>query len=1106
MSEAGLPRRAYPLSHGQQAMWLLWELDPASAGYNIALAFWYHTNVDVPAMRRTFQALLDRHPVLRSTFGVAESGPFQEVHDRIEVAFEEIDARGWTDEELEARVAEAYRRPFDLRRGPVARVTLFLRSSDTVLLFAVHHIVSDAWSRGLLISEIDSLYAAEARGAPAALPPLTTQYVDFVEWQSRMLEGPEGREHREYWEGRLAGRLPVLELTTDRPRGRARGRGEAVPLEVGEEMTLRLRELAKAEGVTLFTVLLGAFQVLLSRYTGQEDILVGAPTGGRHRPEFRNVIGYFVNPIVIRGDLSGDPSFRELLSRLRETVRNGLKHADYPFPLLVEALQPERNSTRTPLFQAVFNLFKYSGLHKLDVLGPSRRPGRERPVGGRLGGLEGELFPLVQQLGLFDLVLQLFEVGGVLQGQLRYDADLFDAATMWRMEGHFRTLLEGIVSDPGRRTDPDRPISAVTLMSEAEARLLLTEWNATRRDSHDDRCVPQRVEDQAARAPDAPAVACGPNRLTYRELNRRADRLANALRRRGARPGVLVVVFADRSVEMVIGLLAVLKAGAAYVPLDPAYPRDRLAFMLADTAAPLLLTQESLLERLPRGQARVLCLDRDAELWGGESADPPPRGPCPDDLAYVIYTSGSTGRPKGVEIRHRSLNNLVAWHQRVYQVTPQDRATQLASPAFDASVWELWPYLAAGASVHIPDEETRTSPDRLIRWLASERITLSFLPTPLAEAVLAEPLPDGLVLRALLTGGDRLHRAPGKPLPFRLFNNYGPTENTVVSTWTEVLAQPKSSGPPPIGRPIDNTQAYLLDGHLRPVPIGVPGELYVGGISLARGYLNRPELTAEKFIINPFDASGSTRLYRTGDLCRYRPDGHVDFLGRIDDQVKVRGFRIEPGEIETVLRQHPAVAGAAVVTREAAPGERRLVAYVVPAGSPPSVSELRSRLQQQLPDYMVPSLFGFLEALPLTPSGKVDRRALPDPESLRSNTPEEHVPPRDELEAALARLWAERLRAERVSVEAGFFELGGDSILAAMLINRVQSLMGQYVPVSAIFEAPTVARFAAYLRERFSEAASHLAAGSEAPPAEQHTLPRVPDASAPPAKRESFEL
>jgi amino acid adenylation domain-containing protein len=1048
---------AYPLSYGQQALWFLYLAAPESPAYNIAFTTRIRSKLDSRAVVRTFQALVARHPSLRTTFSMDGDMPVQIVCPDQELCFEAIDASGWSEEELLARVTEAYRRPFDLKRGPVLRVTIFSRSEqDHVLLLAVHHIVCDGWSLWVLQDEFRALYAQEIAGGRPLLPPLDRTYADFVRWQQEMLSSPTGEQHWAYWRDQLAGELPVLQLPVDRARPPTRNlRGASEPFHVPPELTRRLRDTARAEGVTLYVVLLAAFQTLLHRCSRQEEILVGAATAGREQTQFAGVVGYFVNPVVLRTDLSGDPAFRQLLGRARETVLAALAHQDFPFPLLVERLRPVRDAAHSPLFQAMLTL---------------QRPQRPSAMAELLsGGAKGarvdfegmtlESFEMPQEEGQFDLSMELVETKDSLSGVLKYNTDLFEPATAARMAGHFRNLLEAATEDPGRR------LSALTMLGPAERRQLLVKWSTTGAGSPPDVCVQQQFEVQAERTPDALAVACGPRQLSYRDLNEQANQLAHALRRWGVGPEVCVAVCTRRSCEMVVGLLAILKAGGAYVPLDPECPRERLRFLLDDCQAPVLLADRQTRPRVAEYSGRLVCVDDVGELAAGESLDNPPLVTHARNLAYVIYTSGSTGQPKGVEIEHAGLANLIAWHHAEYRLTRADRATHLANPSFDASVWELWPYLTAGASIHMPEDAARPGASQLVAWLASQRITLCFLPTPLAQVVIDLPWPDATALRALLTGGDRLQQGPRRPLPFELINHYGPTENSVVTTSGRVAPAAALAGPPPIGRPIAGVQVYVLDGHLQPVPVGVPGELCIGGSGLARGYHNRPELTAEKFIVHPFGRRPGERLYRSGDLVRWLPDGNLEFLGRLDHQVKIRGFRVELGEIEAVIRQNRDVLDVAVVARERR-GESRLAAYVVPRdGSSPSIEGLRDFAREKVPQFMVPSVFVFLESLPLTPSGKVDRAALPMAGDERSQSAAPYVAPRTRTETLLAGIWAEVLGLDDVGIHDNFFDLGGASITSLRVVAKAEEaglvLGPELLTPELLFEHPTIAELAA---------------------------------------------
>jgi amino acid adenylation domain-containing protein len=905
-----LPREAahYPVSFGQHRMWFLDQMVPGSPFFNESVRYRLQYPLNLGALERALNEIVRRHEVLRTAFAVAGGEPVQVIAPSLHLPLPVIDLRGLPEAEREReatrRAGEEALKPFDLSEAPLIRTTLLrLAEADYVFLLTLHHVVCDGWSGQVFMHELTTLYGAYLQGRESPLPELPVQYADYAVWQRRMLQGGLLKKQLDYWTKQLAD-LPTLKLPTDRPRPPVQSfRGAHQRSELPPAVYGALLGLSQREDVTMFMVILAAFKILLLRYTGQDDIVVGVPVANRSRPELEPLIGFFVNVLVMRTDLSGDPTFREVLGRVRKVALEAYNHQDIPFEKLVDELQPEREVNRSPLFQVTFQVFN------------------AQPTTGKTS----EVPELEIETGVtkFDLRVDLWEGANGLTAYFEYSTDLFDAATIERMMGHFQTLLKAVGDDPDRR------VSELPLLPEEERRRLLFEWNRTRKDYQRHATVQELFEARAKLTPEAVAVACGGEQLSYGELNRRANQLAHYLRRQGVAAESPVAVCMERSAEMVVGLLGVLKAGGAYVPLDPAYPEQRLAFMAADAGAKVLLTKEESRQKVSGAEAKVVCLDADWEEVAREGEANPAGGALPGNLAYVIYTSGSTGRPKGVEVQHEALMNLVGWHQSVYGVTPSDRATQLAGPGFDASVWELWPYLSAGASIHIPPQAVVNSPPDLSDWLAREGITVCFLPTPLAEAVLSEPLPAGLRLRLLLTGGDKLQRRPRQPLSFRFVNHYGPTENAVVATYAEVDGPGETETAPPIGRPISNVQAYVLDAHLEPAPTGVPGELCLGGESLARGYRNHPGLTAEKFVPHPFSREPGARLYKTGDLVKFLPDGNLEFLGRIDQQVKIRGYRIELGELETTLRQHPAVRDAVAAVRETATGEKRLVAYVV---------------------------------------------------------------------------------------------------------------------------------------------------------------------------------
>jgi amino acid adenylation domain-containing protein len=1051
----------FPLSFAQQRLWFLDQLEPGNPFYNISTAVRLKGSLDVSALAETLREVVRRHESLRTTFSVVDGEPMQVISPAQTLNLTIDDLSNLDEDTREAEVrrlaGEEAQSPFDLSTGPLLRARLLrLGAEEHAAFFTMHHIVSDAWSFGVLIREVTTLYAAYSQGQPSPLAELPLQYADFADWQRGWMSGDVLERELQYWKGRLAGAPPVLALPLDRPRPAVKSfRGATHSFLLPAELTERLRRLCQDEGVTPFMTLLAAWQTLLARYSGQEDIVVGTPIAGRNRSETEPLIGFFVNTLVLRTDLSGQPTFGEILKRVREVSLGAYAHQDVPFEKLVEELAPERSLSHTPLFQIAFAL-------------------QNAPVGAlELPGLELSLLNVGAEVEKFDLTLSMTEGAHSIGGTLGYDTELFDPATVERMAAHFQRLLEGVAADARQRP------ALLPLLTPAEQTQLLTGWNDTRRAYAADACVHELVEAQAAERPASLAFTCGDARLTYGELNERANRLARYLRAAGVRAEDPVCILLERSPELAIAALGVLKAGAAYVPLDPSYPQDRLSFMLADAGAKALLTRERLAELLRGGaDCRTICLDREDGEIARQEGDNLPTRSTPANLAYVIYTSGSTGRPKGVQVSHGALLNLVNWHRDVYGVAPADRATQLASVGFDASVWELWPYLTAGASLHVPDDETRTSPEALRDWLVGARITVCFLPTPLAESVLSLAWPRASALRYMLTGGDALHNYPAPTLGFKLVNHYGPTESTVVATSVVLPAREDAPAPPPIGRPIANTQVYLLDRLGQLALPGVAGELYIGGAGVARGYLNRPELTAERFVPDSFGAEPGARLYRTGDVARWLPGGELEFLGRADQQVKLRGYRIELGEIESALSEHPAVKECACVVRDDGAG-RQLVAYVVGHdGAAATRADLIEDLRLRLPEYMIPTAFVMLGELPLTPNGKVDRRALPAPDKTeRGTTTSEFVAPRTPVEELLAQAWSQVLGLERVGIHDNFFALGGHSLLATQLVSRVRAAFKIEVPLRSLFSHPTVAELA-----REVEAGLKAGAGLEAPP------------------------
>lgn len=1041
----------FPLSFAQRRLWFLHQLAPDNAAYNLATALRLTGKLDQAVLERCLQELVQRHETLRTVFTTVEGEPRQCIlpYQPLPLPITPL-ADSPSDqqiEQVEAMIKAEKHHVFNLTEGPLLRPRLLqLGPEEHIFLLTMHHIISDGWSMGILTRELVAVYTSLMRQQPSPLPPLPIQYADFAVWQQAELSGAGLTRALDYWKKHLAAAPALLTLPTDRPRPPVQTfAGAAIPFALSPVLTHRLKTLSRSADATLFMVLLAAFQLLIHRYTHQTDIVIGSPIANRKQTELEGLIGFFVNTLVLRTDFSGDPTFRELLQQLRATTLAAYAHQDLPFERLVEELRPQRDMSANPLVQIMFDL-------------------QNTPTADlTLPGITIQPVAAEETVVQFDLILSLTEMDSGLKGLFRYNTVLFDKVTISRMAHHFETLLSSVV------TTPDQRVSRLPLLTTAEQHQLITAGNASTTPYQPTRPVPELVETVAASMPQAVAVTDGSRRLTYAELNEQANRLAHYLQKQGVGPDILVGICLERSLEWVISIVATLKAGGAYVPLDPTYPPERLSWLVQDMQAPVLLTQSHLQALLPEPSGTLICLD---SMWPVITQEPITNLThqlSPDNLAYLIYTSGSTGQPKGVAVPHRGLCNLVAWHQQAFAITPQDRATAVAGLGFDASVWEIWPYLTAGATLHLPDEETRLSPLRLRDWLLSQQITISFLPTPLAEAVLTLAWPQNTALRVLLTGGDRLRTYPDNHLPFTLVNNYGPTEASVVATSGIVSQSEKAPALPSIGRPISQTQIYLLDQQYQPVPVGVAGEIYIGGSGLARGYWQQPGLTAAKFIPNPFfqvtnGADQSTRLYKTGDLARYLPNGEIEFLGRGDHQVKLRGFRIELGEIEAALKAHPEVQEGVVLLREDEPEHKGLVAYVVGNDvSTEQTDSLRHFLAQRLPQYMVPAVFVFLEQLPLTPNGKVDREALPAPQR---NKTEAYVPPQTPLEKSLARIWGEVLHRSQVGIFDNFFESGGHSLSATQIISRISETMGVTLPLRVIFESPTIQGLAGQITSR----------------------------------------
>ncbi len=1072
-----------PLSFAQQRLWFLEQLQPGSSTYHIPIAVRLTGSLNVEVLQQVINNIIQRHEVLRTNFTTIDQELIQVISPSRELVINLINLQFIPKTEQETKVKqiaiEEARKPFDLEQDLLLRVTLLkLDETEYVILLTMHHIISDGWSMEVLVKEIATLYAAFSQNLPSPLTPLEIQYADFAVWQREWLQGEVLETQLGYWKQQLGGTLPVIQLPTDFPRSRVQSfRADTVSFKLPSEISDKLKSIAKAEGATLFMTLLAGFKVLLYRYTGQGDIVVGSPIANRNRAELEGLIGFFVNTLVLRTDLSQNPTFQEILRRVRQVTWDAYEHQDLPFEKLVEELHPERDLSYNPLFQIKFRL-ENPPTEKIEIPGLT------------LSSL-GQVNPTAK----LDLSLDMYETPDGLVGGFEYNKDLFAETTIKRMVGHFCTLLEGITNQPNQR------IGNLPLLTPSEQQQILVEWNQTQKEFSQEKCFHQLFEAQVEKNSNAIAIIYNNEQLTYQELNHRSNQLAHYLQTLGVAPEVRVGICIQRSPAMIIAMLAIHKAGGAYVPLDPAYPLERLAFMVEDAQISLLLTHEKTEEiarniisdspsrkfsREDRGEG-LINLDT---FWtennnSSQNYQNPQSQVTTDNLAYLIYTSGSTGKPKGVLIPHRGLTNLTEDKIRVCDVHPDSCILQFFSFSFDASIPEIIMALACGAKLCLASLEDVIPGIPLLKLLREKQVTHITITPSALSALPVEELP---ALKMVLVGGE----APPAELITKwsqgrkFINAYGPTEVTVNASMVQC-----GNGNPilPVLRSSTNKQLYILDNNLQPVPIGILGELHIAGAGLARGYLNRPDLTAEKFIPNPFNDKTSppspllvkergarisplldkergvrkdgVRLYKTGDLACYLPDGSIKLFGRIDNQVKIRGFRIEIGEIEALLNQYPGIQASVVVVREDNPGDKRLVAYIVPESetTTPTSSELRRSLKEKLADYMIPAAFVMLDTLPLTPNGKVDTKSLPVPD-WGANSSSEFVAARTPTEEKLVKIFTEVLEVESVGIEDDFFTLGGHSLLATKLIAQLLKTFDVEITVIDLFEAPTVAELA----------------------------------------------
>jgi len=1043
-----------PTSWAQQRMWFIDQMEGANQAYNLQFVARLRGGLDEGALRKALDRLVERHETLRTTFSTVDGVPWQEISPPARFYLVSSDLTSCQTEDLEEQVqaqkVQEARQFLDLRKGPLIRGRLIkLRAHEHLLIITMHHIVSDFWSGGLLLRELAELYGAYREQRNDTLPALAIQYADYAQWQRQWLQGGVLEKQLTYWRDCLKGAAPQLELPTDRPRPAIQSyRGEMFGVSLDLQLCRELRVFARRNELTMFMLLYTCWAILVHRLSGQEDIVVGAPIANRQRPELEGLIGFFVNTLALRLAIRPEMSVQELMRQVREVTLGAYEHQDVPFDKVVEALQPQRSLSRHPLFQVVF------GLQNAPYGEPS------------WSGLTMIRESHVYESSMFDLHVLLRENDERIVGNVVYATDLFDRVTVDRWMESFIVVLKAVVGNAGIC------VGELPVLSDSERRDILESFSASHALNRQEMVVQELFEEQTRRTPRATAVTHGPQHMTYAELDARANQLARYLRHQGVAPDELVGVCLERSIEMVVAVLAILKAGGAYLPLDPSYPKDRIQYMLQDAKPKVVLTQAELTSLLSdSGTENVELREKVDELrsYAHDNLEPCGIGLTSRNLVYVIYTSGSTGRPKGTAMMHSSMVNLIEWHRARFGASQSARVLQFAALSFDVAFQEIFSTLCSGATLVLLDEWIRRDPAELTKYLMSQSINRLFV-TPLMLQGLAEyckfsdsvpdTLEDVIVAGEQLRISDELRGLFTRLGRCRLHNHYGPTETHVVTELTLTGDPARWPVLPPIGRPTENARVYVLDAWRQPVPIGAPGEIYVGGDSVAKGYLRRPELTSQRFIADPFDSTKSGRMYRTGDVGRWRSDGTLEYLGRNDQQVKIRGFRIELGEIEEQLARCGGVKDAAVVAREDVPGEKRLVAYVTHRdGSIPTVEELRAHLQEVLPEYMLPSAFVSLASFPRTPSGKLDRLALPAPQSVAYAT-SQYEAPQGAIEEALARIWAELLRVEMIGRRSNFFELGGHSMLGARLIAKLREHFEVPLSVIDVFQHPTIQRMA----------------------------------------------
>jgi amino acid adenylation domain-containing protein len=1043
-SPDGIKPRIHPLSEGQKGLWFLHRMVPDNLAYNEYNAVKIKDALDIEKWKAAWLKLVERHAVLRTTYGVQNDEPVQKIHDSIDVPVKVIDASAWSDAELKEEILKAADIPYDLENGPIFRLYLYrISSTEYVQLLTVHHIANDGFTKDLWIDEFRKLYAG-------AHLKKTLAYTDFVKWESDLLASAKGEELWRYWHKQLAGELPVLNLATDKPRPTMYTfRGDSFEVKLDDELVSGLNHL-KFGSISLFQIMLSAYYVLLYRYTHQTDILVNIPNENRRGENvFRDVAGYFISIVVFRADLAGNPSFKELLKQVAVTAFDAMRHeaVNTPFTELVRHLKLKRDFSRNPISSVMFNWRKI-------VWGETVSKQELLPI---------EPYLLEEQRGAaYDLTLEVIEFKGELSLRWNYNTDLFNSETIDRMAGHYLSLLKGIVADP------EMPIAQLPLLTEEELDRLLVDWNRTTADFPKEKCIHKLFEEQVKKRPDAVAVLFEDRHLTYGELNLRANQLAHYLKKLGVAPDALVGIFMDRSLEMVVSIYAILKAGGAYIPIDPSYPRDRVTYILDNSKASIIVTQRHLIDRLTDHKAEIVCLDKDWTLVAQEPSHNPASPVTSRNLAYAIYTSGSTGTPKGVMIEHLALVNHMHWMQTEFPLTTEDNVFQKTPFSFDASVWEFYAALLTGGRLVIARPYGHQDPAYIIDTINRNNVTiLQVVPTMLHMLLEDGDFTTCRTLKRVYCGGELLKTELVTKFKevqqAELINLYGPTEATIDAGY-HPCSQVTTSFAAPIGRPIYNTQMFILDDFFQPTPVGVAGELYIGGALLARGYLNRPDLTAELFFQHTFNNNLKQRIYKTGDIARYLPDGNIELLGRADNQVKIRGYRVELGEIENqIIKFGPEFAQVLVIPQKDISGTPCLVAYIVVGKLTPAINELREFLNRKLPDYMVPSDFVFIESFPLLPNGKIDQRALPAPQRERSLSDADVIQPKNSLERFIAEVWQDVLKINNIGFNDNFFDLGGHSLLMMKVISKLSKKLNQKLTALELLQYTTIRKLAEYI-------------------------------------------